>query len=370
VCTDRRCGSDGCGGLCNGRDEKATWRADFDGGGGKILLDWEETQSVFLAMEENRVLRVDTCDGSVLAELDLAQMSAGDHEILGLARVDGDLYVTSRRGSIQQLQRFDARELAAPDPAFEITNPQLGPGPGVPSTDAIFFGTDGGSLARVGYGGSKCLVDSNFNGGGRAVAIDGNQAFLAVTYWNDYDAHTRLVDFGVVADDCTATRDPAPQELAENFEALALLTDPTTIYAVGSLMRYSNRTLSIGAGIRKVARANLTNGAYWARNGGGFGDFPAFYDAAILGNDIVAVGEAEANANGENTKGWIVRLPTSFDADTDPTLDLVLPSTRRVQVIRSSGSSIYLAGRADILGDAGGFVAKCDPTFDCLGPPQ
>lgn len=370
ACADRRCGDDRCGGLCGGREEQATWRVDFDGGGAKILLDWQDTQSVFVGMENNRVLRLDTCDGSVLAELDLTQASTGDHEILGLARVDDDLYVASRAGNAQQLQRYGARDLAQPDPALEITNPQIGPGAGVQGADALFFGTAGGSLARVGYDGSKCLVDSQLNGSGRAIRVDGEQVFLAVTYWNEYDAHTRIVDFGVVGDDCSATRDAAPQEVAENFEALALLSDATTLYAVGSLMRYSNRTLSIGAGIRKLSRADLSNEAYWARSGGGFTNFPAFYDAAFLGNDIVAVGEDEATPNGQNTKGWIVRLPTSFDPDTEPTVELVLPSTRRVTTIRPVGTAIYLAGRADILNAEGAFVAKCDDTFACLGAAQ
>lgn len=359
ACDDRRCGDDGCGGFCEGREADATWRLDFAPGSGRRLLSWPETQSLFVLEERNEILRVDTCDGSVLASRVVGQ----DGAQLLAATVDGDEIVVVVEGATGALlERLDARTLAPGAPAVLLDR-----GPfrfGVRSGDAFLLPlANDAALARFDLTGMGCAADSTYVDPGRVVAVAGNQVFASFTRHDEGNARSRISDFtGIDAQCAPATR--ISDFLGGSFEPFALLVDGTNLFAVGAATRAGNGEASLRPFVSRLSLADLVVTASWQGQSLGIFTAHGFYDGAVVGGNVIGVGQRGGEMNAFQGDGLVVSMPTDFGSDTVPT-ETTYPSVHRLSAIVAEPDAVYVTGRQSVMGNQGGFVVRCTTALDC-----
>jgi hypothetical protein len=91
ACANKRCGDDGQGGLCNGRPMLPSWTVTLNDRPLAMLAD-PATQSVYVATDGDRIVRLDECDGAVIEQQSAVSNGEFSH-LFGLERAGDALLV-------------------------------------------------------------------------------------------------------------------------------------------------------------------------------------------------------------------------------------------------------------------------------------
>lgn len=365
ACDDKRCGDDSCGGLCGGREALATWRIDFDLGpqrAGHEILPWPEGNSLILLHETDRVTRIDTCDGALLAERALATDGAS---LLGATMEGGELLVVEQRGDRRQIFHLDPRTLedvAVPSP---IVSPVALHGATRHEGAFLMPTTTDRQLGQVDFTGSSCFLSSGASYDGRVIGLAGDTIVGSYTAYDEGNAYTQLVNFTGLDAACMVP--PIQVSGATVFEPFVLLVDGTDVFGVGARASNPGGETSWMPVIERRALPALDASARW--EGESLGFFTnGFLDAILLDDEIVAVGQRQGQRgapNDRSAQGLLFSLPRSFGSDAVPTRHMTFASVNRIRAIRREGDAVYLTGRAPVLNQVGGFVAKCTLDLEC-----
>lgn len=366
---DRRCGDNGCGGLCSDRSIPDGWGLATPTQT-RAILPWAETQSVFVASDKTQVRRVDTCTGLELATLALPSAD-GEREIRELSRFGDVLFVLyNEPGGVlaeKRLLQVSARTMEPLGLPISL---------GGANEDRPFFSGDSGPayawmnlaasgfVARVDAGGGSCsqAIDFNAERPGGVVALGPEQAIVA---WRVGSAGT-LYQLGPSKAQC----------------ASVLLEGPPFDHALVPHGLAHNSTHVFVAGFADIdvdveclpnlesglLRASLDSLAQEARTTlAPMGCINAFVDVVADDEAVFAVGTREAEQLGVGGVAWLARYDPLFDEADPAVAETFLEGGLIAWQAAMDPLGLYISGLAE--GDRG-FLVKCTRELQCGSIPN
>ena len=368
-CANKRCGDDGMGGLCNGKVMQPMWAASALADEPRQIITWPETQSLIVTTSNDRVLRYDECDGSLMAEIDA--ISAGTRPYLMGAGLFGNQVRIIGASTISgtnpnRLYAIDASQPSSfGAPVETVLSGQFTTKIGGAFADAsgIYANLTGTAQGLVPAVGTSCTTTASGPGNSYSEArgvlhtADG----VYVSKWSS----NQLI--GVIAacpDACTC---PSPATRTANGTVINALVDG------------NGEVISIGVNQMTDARFSrldpqtLTEHDVINLNIDGSGQDALL--TGVAGGGFVFAGGATALASGTAAyshdptgEAVLVSLPMSFNGSTTPTSQ-VLAGGQRVRILATDDSGLYVGGLAVGGSSTSGFLIKCTPELGCVDIP-
>ncbi len=360
---DKRCGDDGCGGLCNGVEMPPTFWLDELGGDVTNLEPWPETQSLFVTTTADEIVRVDLCDGSILAQTSMngvEGLAVPSIDVVG--RVDEVLFAVGvQPDAAAALAGFDVEALGLLDSAPLPAGFNGGLADTTPVADRFVavHAANNGTASSIGMQGSCSLTIAATGWKGRGVAFDGNETFYLMA-----NSTPTMRFYAACADlcACSAAEVRTGDNLLQNFHLFDIGWTGSRLVVAG----YRNITgdpavLATVDGPALAAAAELR-----IFQGTGIDVF-----TSVTGHGgFVFAGGAAGTANTSNIAGigWLVRVPEAFTNATSEA-DIVTTSialTQRISRVAADDGGVYAGGLSE---SGGGFVTKCTHDLSACGMP-
>jgi hypothetical protein len=367
-CANKRCGDDGCGGLCNGVAMQPSWSVPLQNEA-RSIVPWPETQSVLVTTDGDDVYRIDECDGSVMATMTGVSSGARPY-LLASGRFDSTLLVLGAKdasgSSPNELFALDATLAGAPAPpdflSGEFTTSTRG---GFADASGLYVNLGNGGMGRLSPTDAAC---SDNNNAYAALVPRGIVHTATATYLSKLDTSTR---YTTLVKSCAAGCNCQGADAATTSTALMVLhgiadAGSAGLVAVGAagginssgyLVHVDPTTVELGVA--------LAHGAMKPE---------VLMDVAVSGGYVFAGGAGALTTStpiletSPSGVGLLLRVPVGFTA-TEVPLSLSVPSAARVRKVAVDESGVYAGGaRSTGGGMQQGFLIKCTVDYDCGTP--
>ncbi len=366
-CTNKRCGDDGNGGLCNGVAMQDQWGASLPGEA-LAIVPWPETQSVFVATANDTIVRVDECDGSIMATQPDVSTTYNRPVLFGLG-FDGGSQLMAIGGSNTDLGNSDRRFYLDPT-TLAVTSSDLlanefGNGGGGAFADAsgVWVNLKEGGQGHVPFGGNECSEKFAGYGTLQGRGVVKTATGLYALKWDTGSFRTTVLgSLGACSSTCTCP-DPVEQVSAVGVLDNDIVDTGAELVAVGTssmtdarLIRLNPSTLAAIATLEFDVNNNGQDALLTAHSQGGF-----VYTGGAAG---LAIQQAYARGPTGGT-AVLLRVPTGFTGSTTPVV-VNLTGGARVRDLAGDATGIYAGGAKTT---TGGFLVKCTTAPNCGAIP-
>jgi len=367
-CTNKRCGPDGIGGLCNGKPMAATWSVNLSSGV-RAIVPWPETQSLLVTMSQDHAARIDECDGSVMAENPTVSASAGDNRpyLMAAGLYDGQLMIlgaSSWAGANPDRRYY--LDASSPDLALassETLNNGWGKAAGYGFADptGLYVAQATGAVGFLPPAAPVCSSSYGSFSGFTARGI--LRTPTAVYTANVGSAFPTLVVgklLSVCPEACNC-QGSTTRSLANNVIYNDLVDSGVDVIGAGT-------SANTRARLGHLDPMTLNESNVLDVDSGASSGNSTLLTAAVAGSFVYAGGArtlSDADAYARDPQGGVAvlyRVPTAFDSNTTADV-VVLTGGARVREVLGDANGIYAGGtKAD---EASGFLAKCTAALDC-----
>jgi hypothetical protein len=362
-CTNKRCGPDGAGGLCNGQDMQPTWSISV-GGPVRQIVAWPETQSILVTTSNDRVLRIDECDGSIMAQRTTTGGADGRPFLLGAGLYGSTLLVVGAKDANgSNPDRSYTIDAASTDLAILGTTTLQGyfsgaMGHAYADTTGLVVNLDEGAQGFIPTSGTAC--SSKFGGYGN-LSPRGITRTATATYALKFYP---FVMQSTIVSSCATTCacGPAPKDATSSTGVLynAIADMGTDLVAVGTNAQTDAYIVRVNAST--LAQTDAIGFNIDPGNGQ-----DALLDATVSGGFVFAGGATALSTTAAysidpNGLGVVLRVPTTFSSTTTPSV-ATLTGSQRVRVVEADSTGLYAGGTST--GGGLGFIAKCTTALDC-----
>jgi hypothetical protein len=361
-CASKRCGDDGCGGLCNGIAMPDAFALNNLGGEVTSIAPWPETQSVFVGDSDGGIYRIDTCDGSIMAEAHVdAALPGAPASTEALALLDNELAAVATNEDRASYLSYAPDDLAYSGVKLDLLSDGIsGMGGGIEVDDRLVVNYVNGAIASSVANMGTCNLPFGGTGyNGRGLTSDGAEIFYVVA--------SSMPTYRLFAGCTNVCFCPKEDIRIGPYQPQGLhYFDPVW---TGSRL--------VVVGFRNSGDREATLAAFDVTTLDGApelridptGSLDVFLSASHQGGFIYAAGSAGAETTIPPPEGlgWIARVPDDFTSTTPETelTEAVIPSALRLSRVVADDTGVFVGGAAA----GGGVFAKCRHDLSNCGAP-
>jgi hypothetical protein len=340
-----------------------TWSISV-GGPVRQIVAWPETQSILVTTSNDRVLRIDECDGSIMAQRTTTGGANGRPFLMGAGLYGSTLLVIGAKDTTgTNPDRSYMIDASSTDLAIVGSASLPGYFGGVmghayADTTGLVVNLDEGAQGFIPTSGMAC--SSKFGGYGN-LSPRGITRTATATYALKFYP---FVMQSTIVSSCATTCScgPAPKDANSPTGVLynAIADMGTDLVAVGT--NAQTDALFVRVDASTLAQTDAIGFNIDPGNGQ-----DSLLDATVSGGFVFAGGatglsSAAAYNVDPSGIGVILRVPTTFASTTTPSAAM-LAGSQRVRVVEADATGLYAGGTST--GGALGFIAKCTTALDC-----
>lgn len=362
-CTLKRCGEDGCGGLCSGVPMPDAFALSTLTGEVMSIVPWPETQSVFIGTTDGAIYRIDTCDGSIMAEAHVEQnLPGGTASIEAIARLDNELAAVAVNLERATYLSYAPDDLVYSDIMLDLPSEGIsGMGSGIEVDDRLVVNyVNGGIGSSVGNMATCNLPLGGTGYTGRGLASNGLEVFYVMA--NSTPTY-RLFAGCTNLCSCPMEDIRIGDYQIQGFHYFDVVWTGSRLVVVG----YRNIMGQPGV-LTSFDVATLDGAPELTINE--TGNVDVFLSASHHGGFIYAAGAAGAPVSIPTADGvgWVVRVPDDFTESTPETelTSYLIPAALRMSRVVADDTGVFVGGA--FIG-SGGFFAKCRHDLVDCGEP-